>query len=151
MIRSGFTSSTSSAISPNSGIPWAIDLLLVAKAHRLKRQDDFAGFAHWLDILLESRRGRAGSELTVGIYKDGSATEAVAPLIPVDECGGDIRIADPDGVALARHAANDVADIDIVSACGQIGAGAIAQGGVVATGVVEERYVTTGCVAVAGV
>ena len=51
----------------------------------------------------------------------------------------------------ARHTPNDVADIDIVSACGQIGAGAIAQGGVVATGVVEERYITTGCVAVASV
>jgi hypothetical protein len=54
-----------------------------------------------------------------------------------DKSVGDIRVTDPDSVALVCYTANDVADIDIVIARGQVGAGAIPQGGVVATGVLK--------------
>jgi hypothetical protein len=60
-----------------------------------------------------------------------------------DESGSDIRIADPDSVALARHIPNVVADIDIVIAARQVRAGDVAQRGVVTAGVVEKRYVAT--------
>ena len=83
--------------------------------------------------------------------KTAAPPEEVAPLIPRDECGGDIRIADPDGVALACYPTNVVADIDIITSSRQVRAGDVAQGRVVAAGVIEKRHVATGCVAVAGV
>jgi hypothetical protein len=118
-----------------------IDLFFVAKAHRFQGQNCFAGFAHWLDILLESCRGGAGSELTIRIYKDLRATRSRGSADSRDKRGGDIRIADPDGVALASHAADVVADVDIVISSSQVAACDVSEGSVVVPDVIEElRY-----------
>ena len=118
-----------------------IDFFLVAKGYRFQAQNRFAGFAHWLDVLLESRRGRACSELTIRIYKDLRATRSRGSADSRDKRGGDIRIADPDSVALARHAADIVADIDIVIASSQVAACDVSEGSVVVPDVIEElRY-----------
>jgi hypothetical protein len=90
------------------------------------------------------------SELTVRIYKDLGATRGRCSTDSLDKRGSDIRIADPDGVALACHTANVVADIYIIIACGQVGTGDGAQGRIEVTRVVKKRYVTAGCVAVSG-
>jgi hypothetical protein len=99
--------------------------------------------SHWLDVLLRSRRGRTRAELSARIYKDLGATGGRSSADSRDESGSNIRIADPDSVALARHTRNVVADIDIVIAARQVRAGNVAQGGAVIAGVVEKRYVAT--------
>ena len=128
-----------------------IDILFITKAHRLKRQNSSAGFAHWLYILLKSRRGHGRSELTTRIYKDGGPTRSRCSADSRNERGSDIRIADSDGVALICYAEDIVTDIDIIIAKGQAAASQIAQGGVVATDVVEERHIATGCIVVTGI
>src|SRR6266480_7774982 len=136
MIKSGFTFSTSSAMSPNFRDTLGIDLLLITKADRFKRENSFARFAHRVDILFESRRGANHTELAIGITKDRNAPWGVCSTDSADKSVGDIRVADSDGVALACHTANIVADIDIIIACGQVGAGDIAQGRIVAAGII---------------
>src|SRR6266480_6307751 len=151
MIKSGFTFSTSSAMSPNFRDTLGIDLLLITKADRFKRENSFARFAHRVDILFESRRGANHTELAIGITKDRNAPWGVCSTDSADKSVGDIRIIDPDGVALACNTANDVANINVVIAKGQIGTGAITQIRVVATDVEKECYITTGCVTITGV
>src|SRR5882724_13098316 len=45
-------------------------MVLVAKGHRLKRQDRFASLVHRLNLLFESGRGSSCSQLTIGIDQD---------------------------------------------------------------------------------
>ena len=51
-----------------------INLFLVAKTHRLERQNRFAGFAHRLDLVLEPRGRRRGAELAICIDENSRAT-----------------------------------------------------------------------------
>jgi hypothetical protein len=45
-------------MSPDPG-PWGwIKLLFVAEGDRFKRQDRFAGFVHWLDVVFVASRGK---------------------------------------------------------------------------------------------
>ena len=54
-------------------------------------------------------------EFTARIYKDGSATRGCGSADSSNVGGCNIRIADPDGVALTCHAANVVTDIDVIA------------------------------------
>jgi hypothetical protein len=120
-----------------------INLLFVPKAYRPERQDELAGITHRLDLLLEPRRGGHRTQLAVSIHKNRSATRSRCTTDSPDKGVGNIRIPDPDGVALARHTGNIVADIDIVIACVQIGPGQAPQGDVVAARrVVKQRGMT---------
>src|SRR5215475_12601321 len=43
-----------------------VELFLVTEGHRLECKDRFAGFIHWFNCFLESRRGNNRAELAVG-------------------------------------------------------------------------------------
>jgi hypothetical protein len=100
-------------------MPWRIQLVLVAEAHRLQRQNRFAGLIHGLDVVLETPRGGQRAELTVGIDINRHAPCHGGPGDASHEgIGLNSRRADADGVAFASVAW--VEDVDIVTARSEV-------------------------------
>src|SRR5262245_38717261 len=95
-----------------------IQLLLIAKGHRFKRQDGFADFIHWLNCFLESRRGSSDAELAICVYyyraagyrHAGDPGYKGAVLRPL--------LANTNFIGLSSAAQHVSSDIDIVTACG---------------------------------
>jgi hypothetical protein len=123
---------------------------LVLKRHRFKRQDGFAGFVHRFDFLFESARGAERAELAVGVYDDiYSVGEARCHTTNGGDKGSRLKfVADADRARLASD--TKVADIDIVTARGEIGTGELSKGDVEVAGVAFERIITDGRVIAAG-
>src|SRR6266576_4723658 len=102
---------------------------LVMERHRLKRQNRFTDSVHRLDLLLETALGSIGAELTVTVYIE---LQVRAPHIysinAVDKRCYTINRSDPDSVVLARQ--TRAANVDIVTARSEIGAGERSHGDV---------------------
>ena len=80
---------------------------------RFQRQDRFAGPVHWLDLVLEARRGSGCAQVTAGIDDYANATRHRDSAN-----SGNVRIgltaarADADRIGLASYP--NVADVDVV-------------------------------------
>src|SRR6266481_2973500 len=119
------------------------------EGHWFERENDFAGFVHRLDRVLETLRGSDRPELAAGVYEDWHAfwTGFARNASEIGGRLGSLR-ANADRVRLGSNPF--VADINIVVAS-EIDTGQKAQCDVVAAGfVVRERINTVGCVVVAG-
>jgi hypothetical protein len=101
--------------------------LLVAKGDRFEGEDRFARFIHWLDHFLETRRGRSRAELAIGT-DSYSYTSCYSDPTDASDKGGSLRSyrADADLIRFAGH--TRAADIDIVTASGEVHAGAAPHG-----------------------
>src|SRR5215471_18970164 len=124
------------------------------EGHGFKREDRFARLVHGLDLRFKASRGGCRSKLTVRTYKNRGASNSDA-IDPSDEGSrlprghaATLR-ADADGAGLARNAF--VADLDIVTAGGEIFAGSKTNPDIVAAGgVVKEGIESLSDVASAG-
>src|SRR5438552_12799051 len=112
------------------------------EGHRFQRQDCFAGFVHRFDRFLETRRGCGGAEVTTVIYEDRyagrhrHAENAGDKSVLVSWSGAD---ANPGEITCNTS----VADIDIVTARGDIEGGVKTQCNVRAAGGVAIGRVRT--------
>src|SRR5215470_9935260 len=128
-----------------------INFLLIAKGNGVKGKEHLTGLIHWFDIVLKSGRGRNRTEVAVCGDKHSRAAGNCCSADSPDKSVGDICIADPDGVALARHALNVKTNIDIIIARREVEAGHVAQGCIgVASANVSQRTVAYPSVAGAG-
>src|ERR1019366_9179917 len=131
--------------------------MLVAEGPWLEQKDCFARFVHRLDLVLETLRGDYRAELAGGgIYHycgpcndcpidAGDKSGRMGLHREVILIGHSLREADADGVRLGSN--TEVADVDVVVACGEILTGVLAQCDVgVACCTVNERSITIGCV-----
>ena len=92
--------------------------MLVVEGDRFQREDGFARFVHWLDLILETCRGRRHAKLTTAVYVNYRACNC-STNNPGDKGSRlGLLIADANCVGLARNTA--VADINIVSARGEL-------------------------------
>ena len=115
------------------------------KGHRFKPQDDFACFIHRLNVFLKAARGTHRAQLAGRIdqHRNGVGNARGHPLNAGSKGSRVINVADADGAAVAIEAF--VADIDIVTACGETGASSRAQCDIAAAGgVAYERVSTAG-------
>ena len=125
-----------------------VKLLLVTKGHWFKRKNRFARFVHRLNLVLESGRRLDRAKLTVGSYHhcytwwDGCPTDALY-------VGGLLNssLANANSVRLDRQAGR--ADVNVVVASLEIGAGIGAQSRVIGPGAIRERSEALGRVVIA--
>src|SRR5438132_13773466 len=112
------------------------------EGHRFQRKDCFAGFVHRSNRFLETHRGCGGAEVTTVIYEDRyagghrHAENAGDKSVLVSWSGAD---ADPGEITSDTI----IADINIVTAGGDIEAGVKAQCDVGAAGGVAMELVRT--------
>ncbi len=94
-----------------------IHVRFVLEGHRAECQQYVACVAHRLNVLLETLRGRCHAKLTAAIYNNGRARNG-CPTDAGDQCGR-LRslLADANCIGLSRN--TFVANIDIVTACGE--------------------------------
>src|SRR5574338_229674 len=85
-----------------------IDLALIEEGHRFEREDGFAGFIHWSDLLLETPRGRERPDLVVRIDVNRPAIRDRS-----------IDVADASGVAVTGATRHARTNADIPTAAGQ--------------------------------
>ena len=127
---------------------FGIDLLLITEGHRFERENSFARFVYGFDVVLETRRG---SYLPVAHCVNHYMASSL-PRCPTNASDKSAVVralsADADFVGLARH--SRVADIDVVTARGEILTGLKAQGDVAPAGCAIERLNTSGRVGAAG-
>ena len=107
--------------------------VLIAKGHRLKCQDRFAGSVDQLNVCLKSLGGGQHAELAGARVHDG--WYAVVESCPSNTCNKDCLLAasrdwvelcaDADRTGLCGHTL--VSDVDVVVACGEVKAGKHAQ------------------------
>src|SRR5215471_14032466 len=115
----------------------ALTVVLVMEGHWLEREDCFARFVHWLNVVLEASRRGQGADLPMDINGHGEVVRIKGFLEDVSDVAtiGHINARNTD--------ANGVTGIDDIRTC--IGA----QGDVIAAGsVVSERANTDSRVAV---
>src|SRR5439155_2232030 len=124
--------------------PLGIQVMFIMERYRSQREKGFARLVHRLDRVLETLRGDNCAEVTIGIDD--------YPYASSNGCStntGDKRMrvssfcANADVIGLASF--TFVANIDVVTAGGEIGSGGIAQGDVAASRcVIKERKITAG-------
>jgi hypothetical protein len=126
-----------------------IEFVLIVERYRSQRENRFTRLLHGFDLILETlRRERRHTELTVGINDNGCARNRCSAN--ARDKRGRLAAAYADGAALAGNTA--IADVDIVTAGGEITAGVNTYCDVgAATGVVTKRLKTGGGVAAAGI
>src|SRR5437763_8467693 len=126
-----------------------IDLLFVAECDWLQRKNDFAGLFHWLDLILETSRGRRHSKLTAGI--DDHARARNHDPANSGNKGSCLCSVCADTYRAGFIKNTFVADINIIIARGEEVTGGKPQCNVVESGgVVTERFSTDGRVDAAG-
>src|SRR4029434_11041265 len=115
-------------------------LVLVAKGHWFERKDRFTCLVHWLNRVLETRRGGHRAKMTSVIHDNCYACRNGCPTNPGDKCPcvGSCR-ADADGPGLERN--TTIGDIDIVIAGREILPGRITQSDVAAGGCVSKARI----------
>jgi hypothetical protein len=125
------------------------------KRNWFKRQDRFAGFVHWSNVLFELRRRDRGAQMTVGIHEYRRAVGNSCAENAHDIGGGLCSLgSDANCIRFGRN--TDIADVDVIIARGEVGTSLKAQccigaAGVAAAGrVVQQRKNTGGRVGVAG-
>ena len=103
--------------------------LFIAEADRLQRKDGFVGFIHGLDCLLEASRGSSNAQLASGVHY----YRASSHWHPRDAGNKGLLLCslltDADGVRFAADTKDVSADIDVITAGGDIGAGGPVWGG----------------------
>jgi hypothetical protein len=117
----------------------ALFVVLVVEGHWFERQDGFAGFVHWFDIVLEASGRGQGAHLSIDVNGHGEVVRIKRFL----ENEADI--------ATVGHVDASNTDTNLVAGCNHIGTGVDAQGDVVvARSVVSERANTYSRVVRAG-
>src|SRR5205823_13431055 len=116
------------------------------EGHRFQPENSFARLVHRFDLVLETLRGGRRAKLTGGVYFNGCAGHCC----PIDArnkgfclCSG---LADANRPGFTSDPS--IADIDVVTAGGEISTGSIAQCNVQVTGVEKERCLTDSRVSV---
>ena len=97
-----------------------VKLVLVAEGHRFERENRFARFVHRFDLVLETRRGSDRAELTVGIDDYSYASGNGGATNAGDKGARREFLASPMRIVLDSPASATIADIDVVTARGEI-------------------------------
>lgn len=121
----------------------------VAKTHRLKRQNRFAGVIHRFDVLFEPARGAHRAQLADGVdhHRYGIIHSGCNAANARDK-GSCLPNADTNGGIVATL--SGVADIDIVIAGRELSTSGSAQCDVAVAGDVPQRFKTDGRIGIAG-
>src|SRR2546430_9235338 len=123
--------------------------MLVVEGHRFEREDRFARPVHRPDPVLETRRGNDRAEVTVSIHHNRVADNGCPANAGNKRRRLDSLPADANRPGLTSYPS--VADVDVSTTYGNIGACVISQCDVILTGcVAAERAITGGRITMTG-
>src|SRR5262249_38682970 len=127
-----------------------IKLFFVAECHRFQREDRFARSVHRFDVLLETLRGSGRAEAPVAIDQNGDTTR-YGCAIDAGSYGFRLGtfLADADRIGLSGL--TFTADVDVVTARGEIDSCRVTQGDIAtASGVCRKSTISQGGIAAPG-
>src|SRR5205823_5189415 len=130
--------------------PSRIKLFLVAEGNWLERQDRFTCLIHWLDVLLEPRRGSRCAQVSLVIYNHAD-TARYRHTANSGDIGVGLSSAGADACRPALARLTNIADFDVVTPTGESGAREISEREIVAPGcIIEKRTETASRIVIAG-
>jgi len=98
-----------------------VKVVLVTKSHRPQSQDRFACVVHWLDLVLKALRGGSDAEPAIWAYNHLAPSDR--HVCDASDKGGRLNPLGIDAYSAELPSSTSVADINIVTASGEIDTG----------------------------